>query len=153
MADRGYSFARRSIALPVAHPMKEAEDTSEVTRTALQVVERDAQKYVAELAALRVAIDAGDESGVAEGDVFARVRTAIELPELPRQMRPASCSRSHLKLSALNASRATFSERAHLLHGGHGGVAGERGQQCAVGPAELDGFLRLLAREKAVDEA
>ena len=84
MADRGHSFTRRSIALPVAHPMKEAEVTSEVTHTALQVVERDTQTYVAELAALRVAIDAGDESGVAEGDVFARVRTTLELPELPR---------------------------------------------------------------------
>jgi hypothetical protein len=32
------------------------------------------------LAALRAAIDAGDASGIAEGDVFARVRKALNLP-------------------------------------------------------------------------
>ena len=34
----------------------------------------------AKLAALRAAIDQGDASGVAEGDVFARVREACNLP-------------------------------------------------------------------------
>ena len=34
----------------------------------------------AKLAALRAAIDEGDASGVAEGDVFARVRKALNLP-------------------------------------------------------------------------
>jgi hypothetical protein len=33
----------------------------------------------ARLAALRTAIDAGDSSGIAEGDVFARVRKVLNL--------------------------------------------------------------------------
>jgi hypothetical protein len=36
------------------------------------------------LAALRAAIDEGDASGVAEGDVFARVRETLNLPKTPR---------------------------------------------------------------------
>jgi antitoxin ParD1/3/4 len=44
----------------------------------------DDQQYDAELAALRAAIDEGDASGVAEGDVFARVREALNLPTTPR---------------------------------------------------------------------
>jgi hypothetical protein len=38
------------------------------------------QRYEAKLAALRAAIDEGDVSGIAEGDVFARVRKALNLP-------------------------------------------------------------------------
>jgi len=34
-------------------------------------------------AALRTAIDEGDASGVAEGDVFARVCKTLDLPEKP----------------------------------------------------------------------
>jgi predicted RNase H-like HicB family nuclease len=36
------------------------------------------------LAALRTAIDEGDASGVAEGDVFARVLETLNLPQKPR---------------------------------------------------------------------
>ena len=35
------------------------------------------------LEALRTAIDEGDASGIAEGDVFARVRETLNLPEKP----------------------------------------------------------------------
>ena len=35
-------------------------------------------------AALQAAIDEGDASGVAEGDVFARVRQDLNLPAEPR---------------------------------------------------------------------
>jgi len=35
------------------------------------------------LATLRTAIDEGDASGVAEGDVFARVRERLKLPQKP----------------------------------------------------------------------
>jgi hypothetical protein len=42
------------------------------------------QQYEAELAALQAAIDEGDASGVAEGDVFARVRNRLNLPTTPR---------------------------------------------------------------------
>jgi hypothetical protein len=39
--------------------------------------------YEVKLAALRAAIDEGDASGVAEGDVLARVRRTLELPRKP----------------------------------------------------------------------
>lgn len=38
----------------------------------------------AKLAALRTALEEGDASGVAEGDVFARVRKSLNLPATPR---------------------------------------------------------------------
>ncbi|HTC90842.1 MAG TPA: hypothetical protein VK686_21205 [Bryobacteraceae bacterium] len=40
----------------------------------------DEQQYQAKLAALRADIDEGDASGVAEGNVFARVRETLKLP-------------------------------------------------------------------------
>jgi hypothetical protein len=46
-----------------------------------QILEK--QQYEARLAALRAAIDEGDASGIAEGDVFARVRRALNLPAAP----------------------------------------------------------------------
>jgi predicted RNase H-like HicB family nuclease len=36
------------------------------------------------LSALRTAIDEGDASGIAEGDVFARVRKTLSPPKKPR---------------------------------------------------------------------
>src|ERR1700734_257847 len=56
------------------------ENASEVVRAGLRNLEREEQEYEAKLAALRAAIDEGDASGVAEGDVFARVRRSIKLP-------------------------------------------------------------------------
>jgi hypothetical protein len=50
--------------------------TGEVDRF---VLEREEQRCEARLVALRVAIDEGDASGTVEGDVFARVREAVEL--------------------------------------------------------------------------
>jgi hypothetical protein len=41
-------------------------------------------RHDAKLAALRAAIDDGDASGVAEGDVFARVRETLNFPDKPR---------------------------------------------------------------------
>jgi hypothetical protein len=40
----------------------------------------DEQQYQAKLTVLRAAIDEGDASGVAEDDVFARVRETLKLP-------------------------------------------------------------------------
>ena len=60
------------------------ENASEVIRAALRTLERDEQEYEAKLAALRAAIDEGDASGVARGDVFARVRKTLNLPAKPR---------------------------------------------------------------------
>jgi antitoxin ParD1/3/4 len=56
------------------------ENASEVVRAALRTLEREEQQYEAKLVSLRTAIDEGDASGVAEGDVFARVRKTLKLP-------------------------------------------------------------------------
>ena len=53
------------------------ENASEVVRAALRTLEREEQQYEAKLAGLRAAIDEGDASGIAEGDVFARVRESL----------------------------------------------------------------------------
>ena len=55
------------------------ENASEVVRAALRALELHEREYEAKLAALRAAIDEGDRSGIAEGDVFARVRKTLEL--------------------------------------------------------------------------
>ena len=54
------------------------ENASEVVRAGLRTLEREEQQYAAKLAALRAAIDEGDASGIAGGDVFGRVRKAIK---------------------------------------------------------------------------
>ena len=59
------------------------ENASEVVRAALRTLEREEQLYAAKLEALRAAIDEGDASGVAEGDVFAQVREALNLTASP----------------------------------------------------------------------
>ncbi len=56
------------------------ENASEVVRAALRTLEREERLYETKLKALRAAIDEGDASGVAEGDVFAQVRKSLELP-------------------------------------------------------------------------
>ena len=56
------------------------ENASEVVRAALRMLEREEQQYQAKLAALRTAIDEGDASGVAKGNVFARVRKIAKRP-------------------------------------------------------------------------
>ena len=56
------------------------ENASEVVRAALRSLERDERQYEAKLTLLREAIDEGDSSGVAEGDVFGRVRRTLRLP-------------------------------------------------------------------------
>lgn len=59
------------------------ENASEVIRAALRTLERDEHEFEAKLAALRAAIDEGDASGAARGDVFARVRKRIKLSAQP----------------------------------------------------------------------
>ena len=56
----------------------EHENASEVVRAALRTLEREEQQFEAKLAALRTAIDAGDASGVAEGNSFQRVRQTLQ---------------------------------------------------------------------------
>lgn len=61
------------------------ESASEVVRAGLRTLEREEREYEMKLAALRRAVDEGDASGIAEGDVFARVRK-----QLPRSRRSAT---------------------------------------------------------------
>jgi antitoxin ParD1/3/4 len=55
------------------------EDASEVVRAGLRNLEREEQEHAAKLAALRRAIDEGDASGVAAGNVFGRIRKTLKL--------------------------------------------------------------------------
>ena len=55
------------------------ENASEVVRAALRSLEREEKQYETKLAALRSAIDEGDASGIAEGDVFARIREKLRV--------------------------------------------------------------------------
>jgi antitoxin ParD1/3/4 len=55
------------------------ENASEVIRAALRTLERDERLYETKLEVLRSAIDEGDASGIAEGDVFAQVREILAL--------------------------------------------------------------------------
>ncbi len=57
------------------------ENASEVVRAALRTLEREERVFEAKLAALRSAIDEGDASGIAEGDVFAQVRETLHLAD------------------------------------------------------------------------
>jgi antitoxin ParD1/3/4 len=56
------------------------ENASEVVRAGLRTLEREEREYEAKLAALQAAIDEGDASGIAEGNVFGRVRKAPKIP-------------------------------------------------------------------------
>jgi antitoxin ParD1/3/4 len=60
------------------------ENASEVVRAGLRTLEREEQQYAAKLAALRAAIDAGDASGISEGDVFGRVRKSLKFSRTSR---------------------------------------------------------------------
>jgi len=55
------------------------EDASEVVRAGLRKLEREERLDAAKLAALRNAIDEGDASGVAAGNVFGRARNTLKL--------------------------------------------------------------------------
>ena len=52
-------------------------NASEVLRAGLRALEEDEKEDQAKLEALRMAIQAGEESGIAEGDVFEEVRSYI----------------------------------------------------------------------------
>ena len=59
------------------------ENASEVVRAALRTLQREEALDHEKLMLLRAAIDAGDRSGLATGDVFASVRKSLNLP--PRE--------------------------------------------------------------------
>jgi antitoxin ParD1/3/4 len=52
-------------------------NASEVLRAGLRALEEDEKEDQAKLEALRMAIQDGEESGIAEGDVFEEVRNYI----------------------------------------------------------------------------
>jgi antitoxin ParD1/3/4 len=56
------------------------DNASEVMRAALRALEREDEAHQAKLSALRTAIDEGDASGVAEDNVFTRVRNKLKIP-------------------------------------------------------------------------
>ncbi|MGA7256543.1 MAG: type II toxin-antitoxin system ParD family antitoxin [Terracidiphilus sp.] len=56
-------------------------NASEVMRTALRLLERDERENQEKLAALRAAIQAGLKSGVADSNLFSRIRKKYHLPE------------------------------------------------------------------------
>jgi antitoxin ParD1/3/4 len=56
------------------------ENASEVVRAGLRTLEREERQYEAKLAGLRAAIDEGDASGIAEDNVFGRLRKALKPP-------------------------------------------------------------------------
>ncbi|MGA2808616.1 MAG: type II toxin-antitoxin system ParD family antitoxin [Terracidiphilus sp.] len=56
-------------------------NASEVMRAALRLLERDEREYEEKMAALRAAIDAGMNSGIAEPGVFSRIRQKYGLPQ------------------------------------------------------------------------
>ena len=55
------------------------ENASEVVRAALRVLEREEHQFDARLAALRSAMDDGDESGFAEGNPFDHIRESLKV--------------------------------------------------------------------------
>ncbi|MGA3099071.1 MAG: type II toxin-antitoxin system ParD family antitoxin [Bryobacteraceae bacterium] len=59
------------------------ENASEVAPAGLRTLEREERQYEAKLAALRAAIDAGDASGIAQGNIFHRVRETLALRAHP----------------------------------------------------------------------
>lgn len=62
-------------------------NASEVVRAGLRALEEQERIYEAKLARLHQALVEGERSGVAEGDVFARVRSKVLGPKGPRKGR------------------------------------------------------------------
>jgi antitoxin ParD1/3/4 len=60
------------------------ENASEVVRAALRNLEWEEREYEAKLDALRNAIAEGEQSGIAEGDPFSRLRKKFKLPSRRR---------------------------------------------------------------------
>src|ERR687888_356150 len=78
--------------------------------------------------------------------IFLPLRTFMKTARPFCQLPPrAARVSSVLELSALDARRAAFGERPHLLDRRHRRVAGEGRQERAVRPAELQGLLGRLA--------
>jgi antitoxin ParD1/3/4 len=57
------------------------ENASEVVRAALRGLEREEKEYDAKMLALTRALEDGEASGIATGDVFANVRRRLSLSQ------------------------------------------------------------------------
>jgi Arc/MetJ-type ribon-helix-helix transcriptional regulator len=62
------------------------ETGNEGVRANSRTLDREEQEYEVKLAALRAAIDEGDASGIAAGNVFGRVRKTLKLPGSQRKL-------------------------------------------------------------------
>ncbi len=60
------------------------ENASEVVRAALRSLEREEKEYDARLAMLLQALDEGETSGIAKGNVFERIRQSRKVPNQRR---------------------------------------------------------------------
>jgi hypothetical protein len=54
----------------------------------MRILKRQEQQHEAKLALLRAAIDEGDASRIAQGNVFRRVRKTLKLPKAGRVGHP-----------------------------------------------------------------
>ena len=54
------------------------ENAHEVIAAALRVLEREEREFDVRLKKVRASIDEGDSSGIAEGNVFSRLRAALK---------------------------------------------------------------------------
>ena len=84
----------------------------------MEGMERKEQQYEAELAGMRAAIDEGDAGGVAEGNVFARVRETLALVRI--QKWAAGCSaRARVQRGTDRGAAARGGRGVWRLTGGH----------------------------------
>jgi antitoxin ParD1/3/4 len=60
------------------------ENASEVMRAGLRALEREEKEHETRLLVLREAIQEGDASGVARGDVFSSIRRKLSLADRKR---------------------------------------------------------------------
>src|SRR5208282_3484668 len=81
-------------------------------------------------------------------------------PYFPNKIRENNIHATNWRLSTesryklpLDAGRAAFGKRLHLLHGCHCCVAREGGQQRAVRPAQLHRLFRFFALQQAVEKS
>jgi len=81
MATQSLSFTAEYEAFVVARVENgRYENTSEVLHAAMDALRREEGEDEAKLAFLVQAVEEGEASGIAEGDVFARVRERAGLP-------------------------------------------------------------------------
>jgi anti-sigma28 factor (negative regulator of flagellin synthesis) len=79
--DAAVKEKNRNAMIQLVSEVELADQAASIADSALQ---REERVYQSKLAALRAAIEEGDASGLAEGDVFARVREQLGLRKKKR---------------------------------------------------------------------